>query len=161
LHVWGNTPEESPSRRPLKKKEINCFPRSQSVDHVESLWNDEPYTAVIADFEYNLVLLNILGHQAVFEVAIANARGGWILLPTTINHQVSPSKLADLLLAANASRTLNDNSGSVKWDRSRHYNELEYWTSLLARFYDQDSGQTSGCTWGEIVIRIDLAPRSL
>lgn len=151
LGIWGGAQKEIPS---LNDSPINCFPRSVFVDRVESSWMNEAFTTVIADFEYSSRRLNTMGHYAIFEIALANARGDWIVPPTTINHRVSLNELARLLMTANGSQepTAHDRP---KYDRSRFKTELDYWRAYLARFYDRESDETKGCTWEEIAAKID------
>lgn len=55
LRVWGSATEESEESplRLLNDNEINCFPRTVSIDRVEKSWTNMPFTTVTADFEFN------------------------------------------------------------------------------------------------------------
>ena len=52
-----------------------------------------PHNTVIADFEYHPRLLSSLKHECVFEIALGNANGDWIVPPTSINHGITISEL--------------------------------------------------------------------
>jgi len=63
-------------------------------------WTNSPDTTVIGDFEYSTGLLETLRHQAIFEFALANAHGKWIVPPTAINHRMSKQEFAERLMSA-------------------------------------------------------------
>lgn len=52
-------------------------------------WSNNPRKTIIVDFEYNVQLLKTLKHEAIFQIAISNALGEWIVLASTINHCMS------------------------------------------------------------------------
>ena len=68
------------------------FPLSPSIKRIMKAWVTRPSTTVVADFEYHIALLPTMRHEAVFEIAIANASGDWVIPPVTINHQISSSE---------------------------------------------------------------------
>jgi hypothetical protein len=67
-------------------------------------WTNSPYITVIGDFEYSIGLLETLRHQAIFEFALANAYGNWIVPPTAINHRMSKQEFAEQLMSAQSQR---------------------------------------------------------
>jgi hypothetical protein len=71
------------------------YHRSPSIRHVINTWSNNPYTTVIADFEYHSRLLPCMKHEGIFEIALANANGDWIILPTSINHGISTLELCE------------------------------------------------------------------
>ena len=81
------------------------FPLTTSVLRVMKAWTKNPYTAIIVDFEFDTYLLNTLKHEAVFQIAVANALGEWIVPPTSIIMACQPS---------NSSRNLNQTAYSVE-----------------------------------------------
>lgn len=68
LRAWGSATKESPSRLSGGNGGINSFPRTVSIYRVEKYWTNRRFTIVIADFEFNSRLLNVLEHHAIFEM---------------------------------------------------------------------------------------------
>jgi hypothetical protein len=56
-------------------------------------WFGNPHAKIILDFEYHNKLLRVMKEEAVFQVAIANALGVWVLPQTPINHCISTLEL--------------------------------------------------------------------
>ncbi len=71
------------------------FPRTPSIECVLSAWTDNPFTTVAVDFDYNTYLLGAMKHEAIFEIALANARGDWIVPPRSMNHGISILELCE------------------------------------------------------------------
>jgi hypothetical protein len=136
-----NTP--SPSHR---------FPRWTSVDCIESAWRNEPLTTVIADFEYDSRLLKYLGHHATFEFALANAKGDWVVRPTTINHRMSLERLSGLLISAQKSQATSSDASPQKMK-----DDVLISKAQLAKIYKETGWfeETQGHTWEEIAQMID------
>lgn len=65
------------------------FPLTKSIKRVMQEWSNNPRKTIIADFEYNVRLLKTLKHEAIFQIAISNALGEWIVPASTINHCMS------------------------------------------------------------------------
>lgn len=42
-------------------------------------WFNNPYATIVADFKYNSQLPDTLGHEAIFQIAVSNALGEWII----------------------------------------------------------------------------------
>jgi hypothetical protein len=126
------------------------FPRSPSIDRIVNAWTNRPYTTVTADFEYSTGLLETLRDQAIFEFALANARGNWIVPPTAINHRMPKQEFAKRLMDAQSQR--RHKFGSAIYDR-----ELMIWKSQLAKFYGGAdwADETPGRTWAEIAEMIN------
>jgi hypothetical protein len=55
-------------------------------------WTNEPFNTVIADFEYGYPDGQ---RREIYEIALANAHGEWIVPQTMINHNVTTAELAD------------------------------------------------------------------
>ena len=66
------------------------FPWTYSVNRIMQAWFNEPYSIVIADFEYHS---GVIRSGDIFELALANAYGDWIVPPTSINHYISTKEL--------------------------------------------------------------------
>ena len=66
------------------------FPWTYSVNRIMQAWFNEPYSIVIADFEYHS---GVIRSGGIFELALANAHGDWIVPPTSINHHISTKEL--------------------------------------------------------------------
>ena len=110
-----------------------------------------PYTTVVADFEYHRALLPILRHEAVFEVAIANAKGSWVIPPVTINHQVPLLQLHNKLVRG--LKLLRDVPTASKPVSGEDIGTLRH---QLEKFYGPyASSCTSSLTWGEIAELLD------
>jgi hypothetical protein len=62
------------------------FPRTHSIDRIMQAWSNGPYSIVIADFEYHRGLIR---SEGIFEPALANAHGNWIVPPTSIKNHIS------------------------------------------------------------------------
>lgn len=97
------------------------FPRTHSIDRIMQAWSNGLYSIVIADFEYHRGLIR---SEGIFEPALANAHGNWIVPPTSINHHISTKELYEKAKSHWLSQT-HDNP---------HINEyrLEY---LRSQFY--------------------------
>lgn len=109
------------------------FPVSSHIHRIMHAWTSEPLNTVILDFEFGYPD----GQQReIYEIALANAHGEWIVPQTTINHNVTTAELAD---------------------RSRS-KRIAPWLSehqLIRKSYGTvDYAPTSGMTYGEITERI-------
>jgi hypothetical protein len=80
----------------------------------------------------------------VFQVAIANALGEWIIPPTVISHQSSASELNRKAWKAFRART---NSESLQQSPA----EWRMWEGLVMKFHEEVDGDiTTRRTWEEI-----------
>jgi hypothetical protein len=50
------------------------FPQTPSMQKIRREWFGNPHATIILDFEYHSELLRVMKEEAVFQVAIANAR---------------------------------------------------------------------------------------
>jgi hypothetical protein len=91
-------------------------------------WSNNSYTTAIVDFEYHSKLLPYMKHEGVFEIALANACGDWIVPPTSINHCISTLELCE---KANSQWHLLQD----KYDDSQHTGEMPIWYSHVLKFY--------------------------
>jgi hypothetical protein len=111
------------------------YPLPPNIQRVLSAWYDKPYTIMVADFEYNVEAFRNFRHEAVWQVAIADASGNWIVPLTTINHCMSKQAL---------------------FDRGQLLEESRRYENTIARFYGVvDEDETPGLTWEEIADLID------
>jgi hypothetical protein len=104
------------------------YPRSPSIKHVMKTWSNNPYTTVIADFEYHSRLLPRMKHEGIFEIALANANGDWIIPPASINHGVSTMELCE---KANTQLHLLQE----KFSRPNHDAQMPMWHSQVTKYY--------------------------
>ena len=100
---------------------------------------------MVADFEYNVEAFRKFEYEAVWQVAIADASGNWIVPLTTINHRISKLAL---------------------FERGQLLEERRRYECTIARFYGVvDESETPGLTWEEIAnlidqhIKVDSNPR--
>jgi hypothetical protein len=120
------------------------YPQSPSIRHVMNTWSNNPYTTVIADFEYHSSLLPCMKHEGIFEIALANANGHWIIPPTSINHGISTLELCE---KANTQWHLL----KEKFSRPNHDAQMPMWHSQVTKYYGSVShGETPGLSWDEI-----------
>ncbi len=66
--------------------------KTSSISTLAQKWNKSPKTVVICDIEAICTSYSI-SHIDVFEIAMMNAEGDWIIPPTAINHHLSKSDL--------------------------------------------------------------------
>ena len=121
------------------------YPLSPSIQRVTSAWYDKPHTTMVADFEYTVEAFRKFEYEAVWQVAIADASGNWIVPLTTINHRISKLAL---------------------FERGQLLEERRRYECTIARFYGVvDESETPGLTWEEIAnlidqhIKVDSNPR--
>jgi hypothetical protein len=121
------------------------FPLTTSVLRVMKAWTKNPYTAIIVDFEFDTYLLNTLKHEAVFQIAVANALGEWIVPPTSINHGMSTLEFFEKL-----------KSNCLQRRGSNDTYRGSLWKGQFAMHYGAvDDLPTRGISWGEIGDMID------
>jgi len=127
------------------------FPLSPSIKRIMKAWVTRPSTTVVADFEYHIALLPTMRHEAVFEIAIANASGDWVIPPVTINHQISSSELCDRL--TQGLNLLRDVPRVSKAVSGEDVGILRY---QLDRFYGPSATACApSLTWAEIAELLD------
>jgi hypothetical protein len=113
-----------------------------------SLWSSNPFTVLVADFEFNARLLPQMGADAIFEVALANARGDWIIPPTSINHQISTYELEQKIL-------WHDDLYWRATAVSEKDRDCQRPMLSIGRYYGPTSDQTTpGMSWEEIASKI-------
>jgi hypothetical protein len=110
------------------------------------LWEEKPYAVVIADFEYAHDVRN-MKHHGVFQIALGNPQGGWIVPPTTIDHGMTIQELANIQNVA-----MGDEPPAAKIARSHH---------SFRKFYGQGDWtlRTPGHTWVRIAQSSKTTPR--
>jgi hypothetical protein len=92
------------------------------------LWTSKPHQVIIVDFEFENNLLKRLKHEAVYQVAIANACGDWVVPPVVINHGMLVSELEE-----------RRRSNSPK---------NQYTCRQITKFYGSDgAAETAGLSW--------------
>lgn len=74
---------------------LRLFHQKQSIEQWK-LRKKRPANTLILDCEYNIRYLKLLKDRAVFQIAIANAKGEWVVPCTTINHRVPKRDLREL-----------------------------------------------------------------
>jgi hypothetical protein len=90
-------------------------------------------------------------HEAVFEIAIANASGDWVIPPVTINHQILLSELCNRL--TQGLNLLRDVPRVSKAVSGEDVGILRY---QLDRFYGPPATAcTPSLTWAEIAKLLD------
>ena len=118
--------------------------RAHYEDLERESWYSSPGTAVIADFEYCSRLLSRLKHHAIFEVALSNAEGKWVVPPTTINHSMPVGELANLIYSAGRQYGLNAEQMGINLHSVKKFYPRADW-----------SRETEGSTWAEIAQKIE------
>ncbi|KAF4625135.1 hypothetical protein G7Y89_g13033 [Cudoniella acicularis] len=98
--IWGcrNSHDIETGKKSLSVRILNSktyYPQSPSIKHIMNAWSVNPYTTVIADFEYHTRFLPYMKHEGIFEIAMANANGEWIIPPTSINHGIPTLELCE------------------------------------------------------------------
>jgi hypothetical protein len=107
-------------------------------------WKTAPLNTVVADFEYNTKLLPTMKHESVFEIALANANGDWIVPPTSINHSIAISELYQKGVAHLLS-TQKDSSQQENREMSFRFR------SQIAKYYGSPNDhETPGLSWEKI-----------
>lgn len=152
-HRYGSL---SRTQRQLRERLLNpktIFPQTPSIGKIMNQWTKSPYTTIVLDFEYHSELLAEMKEESVFEIAIANALGKWIIPPTTINHQISTLDLSckgwGVLETKYKILPLTDHTPT---HRARAWRK---WQSSIAKFYGQLSeDETTGLTWYEIALQL-------
>lgn len=100
------------------------FPLTKSIKRVMQEWLNNSRKTIIVDFEYNVQLLKTLKHEAIFQIAISNALGEWIVSGSTINHCMS---------------------------RREHFENVKVWKHQFAMCYGSANEMpTEAITWYEI-----------
>jgi hypothetical protein len=108
-------------------------------------WTENPYTTIIADFEFDSHLLDTLRHEAIFQIAIVNALREWIVSPTSINHGLSTLEYFEKL-----------SSASLKHRRGNNTYSGLLWKGQFAMHYGNVNDlPTRGISWNEIGNLID------
>jgi hypothetical protein len=117
-------------------------------------WFGNPHATIILDFEYHSQLLGVMKEEAVFQVAIANAREDWIVPQTSINHCISTLELhrkAGTLWATAHKKIAKDDLSA----QDQSMAEWGRWTASILKFYGHtSSNRTPGLTWQEIAAMI-------
>ena len=109
---------------------------------MRSLLEDRPQNVMLLDFEYNVMALSDAGHRAIYEIAVMDGTGQWVVEPSVIDHQMTRGELAKVI-----SRKLLTH-GYPDW---RIANESAITKNSLAKFYPGEiTDRTPGKTWGEI-----------
>lgn len=117
------------------------FPGFPSIRRVMKGWSTHPSKVIIVDFEYDSRILPIMRHEAVFQIAIINACGDWIVPPVSINHGISTSQLQEKV-----SSTLSSlpRRGRINIPRTTIHRQL-------VKFYGTiGEDETPGHSWAEI-----------
>lgn len=139
-------------RENLLNPKIN-FPKTPSIEKVMILWSKSPYTTAVLDFEYHSECLAEMKEKGVFQLAIANALGEWIVPPTTINHQISTSDLS-----SKGWKVLEAKYNNLPLDghtKTQLIKAWRIWQASIVKFYGQSSeDETSGLTWDEIALQL-------
>lgn len=116
------------------------FPLTPLVLRIMKAWTKNPYTAIIVNFEFDTYLLDTLKHEAVFQIAAANALGEWIVPPTSTNHGMATLEFFDKL-----------KSNCLQRRESNDTYRGSLWKGQFAMRYDAvDDLPTRGISWGEI-----------
>ena len=115
-------------------------------------WFNEPYSIVIADFEYHS---GVIRSGGIFELALANAHRDWIVPPTSINHHISTKELYEKAKSHWLSKTDDDlhmDKHRLEYQRSKFH----FWRLLILKYYGSISNaETPGLSWEEIADLID------
>lgn len=128
------------------------FPRTHSIDSIMQAWSNDPHSIVIADFEYHPGLIR---SEGIFELALANAHGNWIVPPTSINHHISTKELYEKAKSHWLSKT-RDNPHINEYRLEHLRTQFYYWRSLILKYYGSiDDAETPGLSWEEIADLID------
>lgn len=133
----------------------DTFPLCASIMRVMEVWTKKPRTVAVADFEYASGILDINKHEAVFEIAVADANGDWIVRPTSINHRISQQELWERYMAAY--NKYHDQGTPELADQKRASQRLAIFRANFAKYYGGGGGSqlTVGRTWEEIAGEID------
>jgi len=121
------------------------FPLTMPIQRIMTAWFNDPYTTIIADFEYDVQLLPTLSHEAIFQIAVANALGEWIVPPSSINHCMSTLEyFKKLKLCSQQHRRGNNTYHGLLWKGqfAMHYGNV-------------DEIPTRGISWNEIGDMVD------
>jgi hypothetical protein len=122
----------------------SCYPQSPAIKRVMDAWTKTPHNVVIADFEYSTRLLSTMKHECVFEIALANANGDWIVPPTSINHKITISELFQKGVAY-----LLPSQGDSS--QHNHTDRIHRFRSQIAKYYgSSNKSETPGLSWEEI-----------
>lgn len=128
------------------------FPRTHSIDSIMQAWSNDPHSIVIADFEHHPGLIR---SEGIFELALANAHGNWIVPPSSINHHISTEELYEKAKSHLLSKT-RDNPHINEYRLEHLRTQFYYWRSLILKYYGSiDDAETPGLSWEEIADLID------
>ena len=112
-------------------------------------WETSPYTTVVVDFEYNIGLFPVLQHNAVWEIAIANANGDWVVPPVVINHEMPMLELSALITHHTGVLNKTGPTSIMQVSEAMIPNQLE-------RFYGSSAPKNvPSLTWAEIADQLD------
>jgi len=157
-HICFDRSDVSLARTQRKQREnlLNPkikFPKTPSIEKVMILWSKSSYTTAVLDFEYHSECLAEMKEKGVFQVAIANALGEWIVPPTTINHQIPT-----LDLSSKGWKVLEAKYNNLPLDghtKTQLIKAWRMWQASIVKFYGQLSeDETSGLTWDEIALQL-------
>ncbi|RDL32386.1 uncharacterized protein BP5553_08842 [Venustampulla echinocandica] len=116
------------------------FPLTKSIQLDMEPWFNNPYTTIVADFEYSSQLLDTLGHDAIFQIAVSNALGEWIVPPPSINHHMSTREYFEKLTSCCKKHGGGQNT----------YHGLFYQGQFEKYYGSIDQMTTQGLSWNEI-----------
>ena len=102
-------------------------------------WFYNPYTTIVADFEYSSQLLDTLGHEAIFQIAVSNALGEWIVSQSSIYHYMSTRGYFEKLTSCSEKHRGGQNT----------YHGLFY-QGQFEKHYGNIDEMTTGVSWNEI-----------
>jgi hypothetical protein len=77
----------------LRKTGHSPLWRNPSISAVAQIWHNSPQNVALCDIETSYIC-NATSHTDIYEVAIMDARGEWIIQPTTIHHRLPKKELA-------------------------------------------------------------------
>lgn len=115
------------------------YPVSNAIRRTWHAWTNEPMNTVIIDFEF----FSPVAYDRVFQIAMANARGEWIVPQTNINHK---KPTADLVVVD--CRQFRRAGGY--WDNA---------DTICNVYGSVNDTLMSGLTWKEISDQIDQYTR--
>jgi hypothetical protein len=110
-----------------------AYPLTSAIQMVMNAWYNNPHATMIVDIEYSSSAFSIFGPDAVFQIAIADARGDWIVPLTTINHRLPK-------------RTLFERAHLLGWTEDR----FKYEKAAIKFYGVANDNETEGLTWEEV-----------
>lgn len=110
-------------------------------------WYESPRTTVIVDFEYRAFGSDHMAPESVFEIAMANALGEWVVPPTVIDHCLPVSKIVAKARDAWAARQVD----VPDFARHKQVGAWHSYEASIAKYYSPNIRQARPFqTWEQV-----------